>query len=226
MDAVATFMQDLIKDFGYLGLFLLIVLESTAVPVPSLLVMPFAGFLASDAGGAHFSLPAIIALNSAGALVGSGLSYWFGLAGGKAILLRYGKYIMVRPADLEKTEQFFARYGARTIFIGRFLPVIRHIISIPAGVARMKLAPFFTLTLAGASLWGGGLMVLGYVLGDNWKSVVTTWKKIDIFVAGAIVLTILYVTVQFIRKRRAARAAGAEVGAADPGKGTGTDGVG
>jgi membrane protein DedA with SNARE-associated domain len=204
MDAVATFMQDLIRDLGYPGLFLLIVLESTAVPVPSLLVMPFAGFLA---GQGYFSLPAILAINSAGALVGSGLSYWFGAAGGKPILLRWGKYIMVRPQDIEKTEQFFEKYGARTIFIGRFLPVIRHIISIPAGVARMRLVPFFALTFAGASLWGGGLMVLGYQLGENWKSVVTTWKKIDIFVAALIVLAIVVVFVQFVRKRRAARAA-------------------
>ncbi len=207
MEAVATFMQELIRDLGYPGLFLLVVLESTAVPVPSLLVMPFAGFLA---GTGHFSLAAILAINSAGALVGSGLSYWFGLAGGKALLLRYGKYIMVRPADIEKTEQFFANYGARTIFVGRFLPVVRHIISIPAGVARMRLLPFFALTLAGASLWGGGLMVLGYQLGDNWKSVVTTWKKIDVLVAAAIVLTIVVVFVQFLRKRRAARSATAE----------------
>src|SRR5687768_9708922 len=105
------------------------------VPVPSLLVMPFAGYLA---GTGAFSLPAILAINSAGALVGSGLSYWFGAAGGKPLLLKYGKYILVRPEDIEKTHTFFEKYGARTIFVARFLPVIRHIISIPAGIARMR----------------------------------------------------------------------------------------
>lgn len=200
MDAVASALQDLIRDLGYPGLFLLIVLESTAVPVPSLLVMPFAGFLAS---AGYFSLPAILALNTAGALVGSGLSYWFGAAGGKPLLLRYGRYIFVRPADLDRAHAYFEQYGARTIFIARFLPVVRHLISIPAGIARMRLAPFLALTAAGASIWGGGLMVLGYVLGDNWEGVVRTWKKIDLFVAAAVVLGLVYLAVRFIRMRRA-----------------------
>ena len=200
MDAIAEAIQGLIKDdLGYWGLFILIVLESTMVPVPSLLVMPFAGYLA---GTGHFSLPVILAINSAGALVGSGLSYWFGAAGGKPLLERYGKYILVRPADIEKTHAFFEQYGARTIFIARFLPVVRHIISIPAGIARMRLLPFFALTFAGASLWGGGLMVLGYQLGDNWEHVVKTWKKIDLFVGVTFILVAIYFVVQFVRKRR------------------------
>src|SRR5688572_27800503 len=131
------------------------------VPVPSLLVMPFAGFLASRG---DFSLPVILIINSVAALTGSMLSYWLGAAGGKPLLLKYGKYVFVRPKDLEKTHDYFAKHGGKTIFIGRFLPVVRHLISIPAGIARMPVAPFAALTVAGASLWGGGLMVLGYWL--------------------------------------------------------------
>lgn len=209
MDAVAAAVQDLIRDLGYWGLFILIVLESTAVPVPSLLVMPFAGYLAS---AGYFSLPWILVLNSAGALVGSLGSYWFGAAGGKPLLLRYGKYIFVRPADIARTEDYFERYGGRTIFIARFLPVVRHIISIPAGIARMPLAPFSALTLAGASLWGGGLMVLGYVLGENWEGVVRTWKKFDLVIAGVVVLLIVGFAVRFYRQRRARAAAGKDPG--------------
>ncbi|MCA9674648.1 MAG: DedA family protein [Kofleriaceae bacterium] len=204
MDAIAHHLQDLIRDLGYTGLFVLIVLESTAVPVPSLLVMPFAGFLASQG---HFSLPAILAVNAAGALVGSGLSYWFGAAGGKPLLLRYGKYILVRPEDIQKTHDFFEKYGARTIFVARFLPVLRHIISIPAGIARMRLPTFFGLTLAGASIWGGGLMVLGYELGANWEHVVMTWKKVDVFVGAMTVLLLVVFAVRFVRKRRSRAAA-------------------
>jgi membrane protein DedA with SNARE-associated domain len=200
LDAIAEAIQGLIRDdLGYWGLFILIVLESTAVPVPSLLVMPFAGYLA---GTGAFSLPLILAINSAGALVGSGLSYWFGAAGGKPLLLRYGKYILVKPEDIQKTHDFFEKYGARTIFIARFLPVVRHIISIPAGIARMRLLPFFALTFAGATLWGGGLMVLGYQLGENWETVVKTWKKIDLFVGVTFVLVAIYLAVRFIRNRR------------------------
>jgi membrane protein DedA with SNARE-associated domain len=200
LDAIAEALQGFIRDdLGYWGLFILIVLESTMVPVPSLLVMPFAGYLA---GTGAFSLPAILAINSAGALVGSGLSYWFGAAGGKPLLLKYGKYILVRPEDIEKTHTFFEKYGARTIFVARFLPVIRHIISIPAGIARMRLLPFFALTFAGATLWGGGLMVLGYQLGENWEGVVRTWKKFDLAIGVTFVVVMIYLAVRFIRNRR------------------------
>lgn len=191
--------QDLVLSLGYPGLFLLIVLESTMVPIPSLLVMPFAGYLASQG---EFSLWAILVLNSAGALTGSSLSYWLGAAGGKPLLLRYGKYLFVRPKDIEKTEQYFAKHGGKTIFIGRFLPVVRHLISIPAGIARMPLPQFLTLTFFGATIWGGGLMVVGYQLGSNWESIAAKAKRVDLIIAGLIVLAILAVVVRFVLRRR------------------------
>lgn len=191
--------QDLVREMGYPGLFLLIVLESTMVPIPSLLVMPFAGFLASQGA---FSLPAILVINSAGALTGSLLSYWLGAAGGKPLLLRYGKYLFVRPKDIEKTEEYFARHGGKTIFIGRFLPVVRHLISIPAGIARMPLPAFLGLTFAGATMWGGGLMVVGYQLGANWEEIATKAKRIDLVIAGLVVVAIVAVVVRFVLRRR------------------------
>jgi membrane protein DedA with SNARE-associated domain len=208
LSQIAHAVQQLVVDLGYPGLFLLIVLESTMVPVPSLLVMPFAGFLASRG---DFSLPAILVLNSVAALTGSLLSYWLGAAGGKPLLLKYGKYVFVRPKDIEKTEEYFARHGGKTIFIGRFLPVVRHLISIPAGIARMPLAPFSALTVAGASLWGGGLMVLGYWLRENWEPVVTKAKRFDMVIAVGMVLVIIAVAVRFYMKRKQAAAARAGV---------------
>jgi membrane protein DedA with SNARE-associated domain len=196
--------QDLVLSLGYPGLFLLIVLESTMVPIPSLLVMPFAGFLASQG---EFSLPIILVINSAGALTGSSLSYWLGAAGGKPLLLRYGKYLFVRPKDIEKTEQYFAKHGGKTIFIGRFLPVVRHLISIPAGIARMPLPHFLTLTFLGATIWGGGLMVVGYQLGSNWESIAAKAKRVDLLIAGLIVIAILAVVVRFVLRRRREQAA-------------------
>lgn len=204
--------QDLVVSLGYPGLFLLIVLESTMVPIPSLLVMPFAGFLAAQG---HFSLPVILVINTAGALTGSGLSYLLGAAGGKPLLLKYGKYVLVRPKDLEKTEEYFAKHGTWTILIGRFLPVIRHIISIPAGIARMPLVPFFTLTGLGASLWGGGLMVLGYVLGARWKEIEAKAKSVDHLIALAIVVAILGAALYFYLRRRKERAAATASAASD-----------
>ena len=205
LDAVSTYVQDVILSMGYGGLFLLIVLESTLVPVPSMLVMPFAGYLASRG---DFSLPVILAINSGAALTGSLLSYWFGAAGGRPLLVRYGRYVMVRPDDVRKTEEFFARHGAWTVLIGRFLPVVRHLISIPAGIARMKLPTFILQTFIGATVWGGGLMIVGYQVGKNWRSFVTTAKRFDLVIAAAIVLVGLYLAIRFYRRRKAQRQGG------------------
>jgi membrane protein DedA with SNARE-associated domain len=201
---IAHAVQQLVVDLGYPGLFLLIVLESTMVPIPSLLVMPFAGFLASKG---DFSLPAILVLNTTAALTGSMLSYALGAFGGKPLLMKYGKYVFVRPKDLDKTHDYFAKHGGKTIFIGRFLPVVRHLISIPAGIARMPVLPFAGLTLAGASIWGGGLMVLGYWLGENWKPVAETAKRFDLVIAGLIVIGIIAIAVRFYLKRKRDQAA-------------------
>ncbi len=204
LQSFAHAVQDLVSSLGYPGLFLLIVLESTMVPIPSLLVMPFAGFLASRG---EFSLSAILVINSTAALTGSSLSYWLGAAGGKPLLLRYGKYLFVRPKDIEKTEQYFARHGGKTVFVARFLPVVRHLISIPAGIARMPLSQFLTLTFLGATIWGGGLMVLGYQLGSNWEAIAQKAKRVDLIIAALIVLAILAVVVRFVLRRRREQAA-------------------
>jgi membrane protein DedA with SNARE-associated domain len=200
----ALWVQGIVSDLGYPGLFILIVLESTMVPIPSLLVMPFAGFLASqpDSG---FSLPVILVINSVGALTGSLLSYWLGASGGKPLLLKYGKWVFVRPKDIEKTEQYFQRHGGATVLIGRFLPVVRHLISIPAGIARMPLTKFLTQTFIGATIWGGGLMVLGYVLGSQWESVASQAKKVDLLIAGVILVAILAIVIRFVVVRRRER---------------------
>jgi membrane protein DedA with SNARE-associated domain len=194
--------QGLVRDLGYPGLFLLIVAESTMIPIPSLLVMPFAGFMASQG---EFSLPVILVINSTAALLGSAISYWIGAAGGKPLLLKYGKYVLVRPKDLEKTEQYFAAHGKWTVLIARFLPVVRHIISIPAGIARMPLIPFFTQTFIGSTLWGGGLMILGYELGTRWESIATKAKRVDLVIAVVVVLALLAVGIGFIVRRRRER---------------------
>lgn len=200
LESVAQWMQnEVILRLGYGGLFLLIVLESTMIPVPSLLVMPFAGALAA---AGKFSLPAILSINGAGALTGSLMSYWLGAAGGKPLLLKYGKYVLFKAEDLEKTERFFEAHGAWTVFIARFVPVARHLISIPAGVARMRLPRFLLQTFLGAMLWGGGLMVMGYVISDRWEAVAKSAKRIDLVIAVGIVLTTIVVAYRWWRSRR------------------------
>jgi membrane protein DedA with SNARE-associated domain len=202
MQEVAKFLQDLIASVGYPGLFLLVVLESTLVPVPSTLVFPFAGFLAAKG---MFSLPIVLALNSLGALVGSAIGYWMGAAGGKPLLLKYGKYVLIRKKDIERTESWFANHGKATILIARFVPVVRHIISLPAGIARMKLVPFFVQTFIGATLWGGFLILLGYYMGEHWDTVAQKIKRFDLVIGLTIVVAVLVFAVRFFVKRRRER---------------------
>ncbi len=205
-EAVTEAIQTFIHDIGYIGLFVLMVLESTFVPVPSVLVMPFAGFLATEAGGGHFSLPLVIAMNSLGALVGSSLFYVVGMKGGKPFLLRHGKWFLIKPADIEKTEQYFAKPGRLTVFIARFIPVVRHFISFVAGIGRMPFGPFMLQTFLGSTLWGGFLAVLGFVLGENWKLFTDNWKKFDVVIGVGIILVAIFLYLRW-RKRRAAQAA-------------------
>lgn len=202
LDQVALWFRNIVETMGYPGLFLLITLESTLVPVPSTLVMPFAGYLA---GIGIFSLPVVLAINSSAALFGSGISYWVGAKGGKPFLLKYGKWFLVKPADLEKTEAAFAKHGKWVILIARFIPVVRHIISVPAGIARMPLRPFFFQTFLGSTLWGGFLIVLGYYLGENWEAVATKLKRFDLVIGVLVVLAILTLGIRFVARRRRER---------------------
>lgn len=201
-ESLAHWAQDFLRAFGYPGIFLLITLESTLVPIPSELVMPLAGSLASKG---ELSLPVILVINSAGAMLGSGLCYWIGVVGGKPFLVKYGKYFLIRQHDIEKTEAFFARHGKKTIFIARFLPVIRHVISVPAGIARMPLPGFFLQTFLGATIWGGTLILLGYYVGANWEAFARTLKRVDLLIGAILVLALVALGIRFVVRRRRER---------------------
>ncbi|TMQ10909.1 MAG: DedA family protein [Deltaproteobacteria bacterium] len=199
LESFAHWVQDVVRAFGYPGVFVLIMLESTLVPIPSEIVMPFAGYMASQG---EFSLPVILVINSVAAVVGSGLCYWIGVVGGKPFLVRYGKYFLVRQHEIARTEAFFARHGNKTILIARFLPGIRHVISVPAGVARMPLRGFFVQTFLGATIWGGALIVLGYYVGANWETFARPLKHIDLLIAAILVLALVALGIRFVVRRR------------------------
>jgi len=198
-ESFSHWVQGVVEAFGYPAIFVLILLESTLVPIPSELVMPFAGFMASQG---KFSLPVILVINSVAALIGSGLCYGIGVVGGKPALVKYGKYFLVRQHDLERTEVFFAKHVKKTVFIGRFLPVIRHVISVPAGIARMPLPAFFLQTFLGSTLWGGTLILLGYFVGANWKTFATALKHVDLFIAAILMLGLVALGIRFVVRRR------------------------
>lgn len=202
LESFAHWIQGIVRDVGYPGVFVLITLESTLIPIPSELVMPFAGFMASQG---EFSLPVLLIINSVAALLGSGICYWIGVVGGRPFLENYGKYFLVRQHDIEKTEAFFAKHGKKTILIARFVPVIRHVISVPAGIARMPLRWFFLQTFLGSTIWGGALIVLGYYVGANWESFAKPLKRVDLLIGAILVLALVALGIRFVVRRRRER---------------------
>lgn len=179
------FMTSAISAGGYLGIFVLMALESMIAPVPSEVVMPFAGFLVA---GSRFSAPLVILVSSLGSIVGSIISYYIGLYGGREAVMRFGKYLLLEESHLVWTENWFKMYGEKTIFISRFIPVVRHLISIPAGIGEMSMKKFAAYTLLGATLWNTFLLYVGIKLKDNWSVVSGYSEKIDIVAAAIIII--------------------------------------
>ena len=180
---------------GYAGAGALMALESMIVPIPSEAVMPFVGFQVADG---KWTLWAAIVATSLGSIVGSLLSYLMGYYGGKPFVLRAGKYLLLNVHDLERTEQFFhRRSGVVTLFISRFIPVIRHFVSIPAGIGRMPLAPFLLTTLLGATLWNTFLLFCGMKLREHWSVVQKYSHQVDYVVIAVILIGIVW----FVRRR-------------------------
>ena len=202
LESFALWVQGLVRAGGYPAVFVLIMLESTLVPIPSELVMPFAGFMAWKG---EFSLPVILVINSVAALIGSSICYGIGVVGGKPFLVNYGKYFLVRRHDIDRTEAFFARHGKKTILIGRFLPVIRHVISVPAGIARMPMPGFLLQTFLGATIWGGCLILVGYYVGANWEPLARTLKRVDLLIGTILVLALVALGIRFVVRRRRER---------------------
>jgi len=174
---------------SYPGIFLLMVLESMVFPIPSEAVMPFAGFLIVDG---QFTFTGVIIASTLGSIVGSLISYAMGYYGGIPFIKRFGKYLLLDTHDLQITERFFAKHGELTIFISRFIPVIRHLISIPAGLGKMNLWKFTIYTILGAGMWNSFLTYVGYKLKSNWTEVMTYSHIIDIVVVAILGLAFCY----------------------------------
>jgi len=201
-EALCHYNTAIIQQCSYIGIFILMTLESLIAPVPSELVMPFAGFLIAEG---RFTFFGVIFFSTLGSIVGSLLSYAMGRYGGHPFVDRYGKYLLLDRHELEATERFFGKYGEWTIFISRFIPVVRHLISIPAGVARMNLWRFSVLTIIGAGLWNAFLTYVGFRLKQNWQVVMQYSHIVDIVIVAILLgLIIFYVTRQLRRKRKRA----------------------
>jgi membrane protein DedA with SNARE-associated domain len=161
---IVQWLTELIFQLGYLGIALLMALESSFVPFPSEVVLPPAGYLAAQG-----RMSAILATTAGlgGSLIGALVNYFLAAKLGRPLLYRYGKYVLMKPKSLERAEQFFRRHGEISMFVGRLIPVIRQLISLPAGFARMRLDRFVLYTAAGAGVWCVILTYIGWVVGRN-----------------------------------------------------------
>ena len=167
LGALSAFIIAVISGSGYLGILLLMAIESACIPLPSEVIMPFAGYLVSTG---RFSLVLAATAGALGCNLGSIVAYEVGKRGGRPVAERWGRYVLIGPGELDAADRFFARHGGVAVLIGRLLPVIRSFIAFPAGVARMPLAPFHLYTFLGSWPWCFGLAWVGMTLGDKWNS--------------------------------------------------------
>jgi membrane protein DedA with SNARE-associated domain len=189
-DMVSGFAVKCLDMTGYFGAAFLMALESMIAPIPSEAVMPFVGFLVVDG---KWNLWLAILATSCGSIVGSVLSYFMGYYGGKPLVFKVGKYLLLHPHDLELAERFFNRKsGVITIFISRFVPVVRHLISVPAGMGKMSLFPFVVATLIGATIWNSFLLFCGMLLREHWTVVQKYSHQVDLVVGGILLIGVVW----------------------------------
>ena len=190
---------DWISNLGYPGILLLMALESACMPVPSEIVMPFAGYLAYQ-GDLDFWWVALV--GALGCTVGSIAAYAFGFYAGRPLVLRYGKYILIREKHLETAEKWFEKYGDKATFIARLLPVVRTVISLPAGIAKMNFKKFVFYSFVGSFPWTLMLTYVGYWLGPKWEDVVGVFRGLDVLVIGAAIGIVVWYVIRLRNGRK------------------------
>lgn len=201
MHTLIQWLLDTIGSMGYPGILLLMAMESSIIPVPSELVMPPAGYLAFQG---KMNMGVAILCGTVGSLVGAYVNYFASHYLGRPLILKYGKYVLIPPDKFVRVEQFFLKHGEISTFIGRLLPVIRHLISIPAGVAGMNHIKFTLYTLLGAGLWCTILTGIGYAIGENQLLIMHYSHKALLWVLlFSIILVAVYIWRQRCRDSKA-----------------------
>jgi len=185
-----------IGSMGYPGIFLLMAMESSVIPVPSELVMPPAGYLAYQG---QMNLAAVILCGTLGSLIGAYANYFASHYLGRPLIIKYGKYVLIPPDKFERVESFFLRHGEISTFIGRLLPVVRHLISIPAGLSGMNHLRFSLYTLLGAGIWCTILTSIGYFIGENQQLIM---KYSHQALVGVVIFSIILLGIYIWFQRR------------------------
>jgi membrane protein DedA with SNARE-associated domain len=170
---------------GYLGVVFLMGIESACIPLPSEVIMPFSGYLVTTG---RFNIWLVGVAGATGCVWGSIVAYYAGQWGGRPLIARYGKYVLISPHDLERADHLFQRYGEIIVFFSRLLPVVRTFISFPAGVARMHFGRFILYTFVGSLPWCLALAWIGQIMGENWPRLKDYWHKFDYIIGGIILI--------------------------------------
>ena len=187
MGFIEDWILPILVDYGLLAIFVTQTLESMCIPIPSEVVVPYGGFLAAQG---HVALWEVVAVATAANVAGSTIAYVAGRYGGRALFLKYGRYVFMSAHHLEVADRWFVRRGEITVFLTRMMPGVRTFISVPAGVSRMPFMRFIIYSLLGAVPWNAALAYLGWVFGENWERLQDSFHKYNVvfFVALAAVL--------------------------------------
>lgn len=194
LEFLARFITSVIDTLGYLGIVVLMGIESACIPLPSEIIMPFSGYLVFTG---RFDLMWVAVAGAIGCNAGSLVAYYMGSWGGRRLVEKYGRYVLITRHDLDMADRFFARYGDWAVFIARLLPVVRTFIALPAGIARMNVLRFHIFTFLGSLPWCWALAYAGFKLGENWPSLRDYFHKFDYLIGIGIVAGAVW----FIRDR-------------------------
>jgi len=189
IDFLVNSITSIIGSVGYAGTFFLMILTACGIPFPSEITMPFSGFAVAEGKLIFFW---VIVAGVLGDLTGALLAYWIGFKGGRPLVERYGKYILLSKHDLDTAERWLVNYGSITTFFGRMIPVIRTYISFPAGIAKMDVKKFALFTVLGAIPWLTFLTYMGTIMGENWEQIREYLQSVDLAVGVFIVLFITW----------------------------------
>jgi len=198
IDALANFVTMVISHLGYPGVFLLMALESACIPIPSEFIMPFSGFLVAT-GQMNFWV--VVLLGSVGNLAGSWLAWWVGHKGGRPLVEKYGKYILLSHHDLDAADRYFQKYGQNTVLFTRLMPIVRTFISLPAGISKMDFKKFSLYTFIGVIPFTAALTYAGVKLKENWAGLQPYFHKFDLVIAAAIVLFLVWYIIRHLRRK-------------------------
>ena len=184
VSVLAGFIIGTISTLGYGGIVLLMAIESACIPLPSEIIMPFSGYLVFTG---EMALAGIALAGAIGCVLGSLVAYWVGARGGRPLVEKYGKYVLISHHDLALADRWFNRHGDVTIFVGRLLPVVRTFIAFPAGVARMNLWRFNLYTFVGSFIWCYALGWIGMKLGEHWNTLGIYFHRFDAAIAAVLI---------------------------------------